>query len=359
MLAVLALCAAACNKSDEPQPAPGPVAQPSIALPSKAAVPAVESDELRGSVGMKLPQATTAPPPEDVGSAIRCTLEPPIEPVARDIHASRDLAVDADGAVYLVDGERGVRRYVPAGGEGCVLRADAAFGTAGLWPLPEVKPIGQKLDGPVYMRSGGPKYSLARAGDGSIYAYDFLGGAYRVRGKAKPERCGDVPGISGLAFVGKRMLAARGREVIVLEVKGKTCKPGKTFTAALSPNALAGDGDGDTLLLGGRDDEYRVARVGSDGKPLWTAGADDSFAPSGMCSITAVARCGEAICVADGNCQKLLRFDPTTGAHLATTRYHDLFGPRVDQLHAITATYASLSLKAGDETVQPAIFRLP
>lgn len=358
VLMALALCAAGCNKSGEAESEPAPAAQPSIALPTRAEVPAVDTDELRGSIGMKLPQATTTAPPEPTGSATRCTVEPPIEPGECDIHASRDVAIDAEGALYVVDAERGVRRYLPAAGDGCVLRADATFGDNGLWPLPEVKPLGQKLDGPVYMRSGGPKFSLATANDGSIYAYDFLGGAHRVRGNARPERCDGIPGISGLAFAGKRMLAARGREVVALEAKGKTCKPGKVFSAALQALAIAGDGDG--LILGGRGDgEHRVARVGRDGKPLWTAGADDSFADDGMCSITSVTRCGDVVCVADGNCQKILRFDASTGAHLGTAKYRDLFGPKVGQLHALSGAYASVSLKAGDTTCQPAIFRLP
>ncbi|HUH01678.1 MAG TPA: hypothetical protein VML75_06760, partial [Kofleriaceae bacterium] len=261
----LALCAAGCTKSGEAEPEPAPAAQPGIALPSRAVVPTMDSDELRGAVGMKLPQATTAAPPEPAGSAMRCTLEPAIEPGTCDIHVSRDLAVDGDGALYVVDGERGVRRYVPAAGEGCVLRADPTFGDSGLWPLPEVKPLGQSLDGPVYMRSGGPKFALARAGDGSIYAYDFLGGAHRVRGKARPERCEGVPGISGLAFVDTRMLAARGREVVALEAKGKSCKAGKVFSTALQPLAIAGDGE--HLIVGGRGDgEHRVARLGPGGK---------------------------------------------------------------------------------------------
>ncbi|HUH04228.1 MAG TPA: hypothetical protein VML75_19655, partial [Kofleriaceae bacterium] len=85
----------------------------------------------------------------------------------------------------------------------------------------------------------------------------------------------------------------------------------------------------------------------------------DSFAADGMCSITAVTRCADAVCVADGNCQKLVRFDATTGAHLGTAKYRDLFGPTLSQLHALTGAYASVSLKAGDATCQPAIFQLP
>jgi hypothetical protein len=354
---MLAVCAAlwGCKKGEEPASDPAP-AQPSIALPTRAEVPAAESPELRGSAGMKLPHATVAPA-DTSGSATRCTIEPALGESACDIHVARDVAV-ADGAVYFVDGERGVRRYVLADGEGCVLRADTAFGKDGLWPLPEVVDKGQKLDGPVYMRSGGPKFALARAGDGSIYAYDFLGGAHRVFGKTKPAACVGVLGLSALAFVGKQLVAVRGREVLKLEARGKTCKAGVVFGAGIDPMAIDGDGDGG-LIVGGRGDgEHRVARMDKDGKTAWTAGNDDAFAEDGMCSITAVTRCGDAVCVADGNCKKLVRFDAATGAHVGTWKYQELFGPKVYQGKGFAGGFASIVLEDGGACT-PAVFRLP
>src|SRR5438309_132592 len=80
-------------------------------------------------------------------------------------------------------------RYTRAAGDDC--RFDPAGEPIAL-PAANKRP--QRIDkGPVYMRSGGPAWHLVRAGD-AIYAYDFLGGLFRVD-RGKPEAaCTDVFG---------------------------------------------------------------------------------------------------------------------------------------------------------------------
>ena len=80
----------------------------------------------------------------------------------------------------------------------------------------------QAIDkGPVYMRSGGPAWHLLSSAD-AIYAYDYLGGMFRIdRGKSEPT-CTEVFGYDSAVAIGGKLLVAR--QGIERLAPGKPCK---------------------------------------------------------------------------------------------------------------------------------------
>jgi hypothetical protein len=121
-----------------------------------------------------------------------------------------NLVLDADNRVYVVTGHA-VRRLRRANAENCRYDPEGAP-----VELPERIERSQRLDGPLALRTGGVQWQLT-GGAHAVYAYDFLGGVYRVdRGKGE-KVCTDVFGFSSLAELGGRLLVQRtGVEQLVL-----------------------------------------------------------------------------------------------------------------------------------------------
>jgi len=370
-LALVALLfgAAACGKSDEQtEPSAGVgSSDESAGVPESAGgSPEIDlakpDDTAGGEVGLKLPQKAVETPAEQTLGQ-RCALDVAL-PEGKCIDLTLgDIAAGPDGAVYLMEHEAGVRRLVAQAGDGCTLASDDAFGDGGKLPLPKPPPVGQKLDGKVYMRSGGAKFAFAAGPGGSVYIYDYLDGLHRIAGKSGPASCIGVPGLSAVAFSGSKPLAARGSELVPLAARGKTCTAGKPLASPLHMiTALWGDGR--TLYAGGtsKDGKKRLVRV--DGKKsTWTAGADDAFADGGLCWVNQITGCGDDLCVVDGNCNKVSRFAKKDGAYVGQWKNDALFGMNAYKVQGFAAgaggvLWASVALRRKDGSCEGAIYRI-
>lgn len=368
-LVALLFIAAACGKSDESsEPSAGASSSDeSAGVPETAGgSPELElakpDDTAGGEVGLKLPQkAVDTPAEKTLGQ--RCALDVAL-PAGKCIDLTLgDIAAGPDGAVYLMEHEAGVRRLVVQQGDGCTLAADDSFGEGGQLPLPKPPPVGQKLDGKIYMRSGGAKFAFAAGPGGSIYIYDYLDGVHRIAGKAGPAACIGVLGLNAVAFTGKKPLAARGGDLVPLIARGKSCTAGKPKASPLNMiTALLGDGR--TLYVGGtsKDGKKRLVRV--DGKKsTWTAGADDAFADGGLCWVNQITDCGDDLCVVDGNCNKVSRFAKKDGAFAGEWKNDALFGMSANKVQGLASgpdgvLWASVSMRRKDGSCEGAIYRI-
>ncbi|MBA3397778.1 MAG: hypothetical protein H0T89_34460, partial [Deltaproteobacteria bacterium] len=202
-----------------------------------------------------------------------------------------------------------------------VLRFRATPGECTLEPagepiaLPPETPRPQRIDGgPLYMRSGGPAWELHATGD-ALYAFDFLGGLYRIaRGKPEPA-CTSEFGFRSFAQVGKRWLATRkGIEELELGRAGKC----KARSARLDDKARGTiHAIGGALYLASHDKLHRYA-----GKTATALGAGTR-----MCALTAMTACGDGACALDHNCPQLIQL-AADGAVIRTIEASKLFDVR-------------------------------
>lgn len=345
VLAVLAAPGAgACKKSDRPasrDEAPSPPPTPAR-TPTDAGV-AGEPDARANRITISVE------PPRAPGTALarRCALGG--DPLISDcIGGGEGLALGADGTLYVV-ADREVRRYTRAEGEGC------AFAPAGEpIALPPDNPRPQKVGGgPMFMRSGGAAWHVVRAG-AAVYAYDFLGGLYRIdRGTATPA-CVDVFGYRNVAVRGKQLLVNRkGIERLSL---------GKAGACTASSAGIDDKVHGELYVI---RDQLFVARSGKlaryDGTAPVALGEGTR-----ICSVTSVTACGDGACVLDNNCMQLIQLE-AGGAVLRTIDDDQLFGARPWSLQeAITLDDGGVLVHArhrdrvgGKETCEAAIYELP
>lgn len=221
------------------------------------------------------------------GLAKRCAVAG--DPLTADcVGGGEGLVVDKAGTLYLVAGDH-VQRYHRAEGADCRLEP-----TGDPIQLPPENTRPQKLDGPVYLRSGGPAWHLARLGD-AIYALDFLGGLFRID-RGKPEAaCVDVFGYESIAQLGSRVVIARnGIEQLAL---GAHCK---AHSAHIDDKAR-----GDVYAIGGKL-FTAIAGTGEvtrhDGATKTKLGGDTR-----ICSATGLTACGDGVCIVDNNCMQIIQ----------------------------------------------------
>lgn len=357
------LIAVGCSEEKKEQPAPAPAAdnpakgEPGIALPGGEA-----PTEPGGEIGVKLPQKTVADP-ADQTLATRCAFDVGPKPTGCGDRTLGSIALGPDGALYLVEHGVGVRRYNAARSGSCSLTLDRSFGDDGVMPFPKVEPLKQKLDGKVYMRSGGPSFELTTTG-GSVYMFDYLDGIHRIAGSKGLESCVGIGGVKAFALRGGAPIILQSTDLVRLDT-GKTCKAGKPIKSPLRANGMLVDGSDIYLAGTAGSNEHRVARVDRKGKVVFTAGNEDAFADDGMCYAGQLADCGDAICAVDGNCKKVVRFAKKDGAHVGTWKMQALFGDAVYHVAGLApaadgSLWAAVSLRdPSSDQCEPAIFLLP
>lgn len=318
-------------------------------------------DAPRAGIAEAPPVADASAPDADSAHRITITVEKPRTPgtgfakrcaIAGDpltsdcVGGGAGLVADKTGTLYLVTGDH-VQRYRRAAGADCRLEPAGAP-----IPLPPDNPRPQKLDGPVYFRSGGPAWHLARLGD-AIYVHDFLGGLFRIdRGKPEPA-CTSVFGYNSVAQLGSRVLVHRhGIEQLAL---GAHC----TARSAKLDDKTRGE----VHVVGGKlyttiAGSGEVARYDGTAKTVLGDGTR-------ICSATGLTACGDGVCIVDNNCMQLVQVAPD-----GTTRVlddHALFDQRPWTLgDAVTLSDGRVLLLARHrdhtsekETCEGAVYELP
>ena len=290
---ILLVAIAACSAKHPPRDDAAPVA---------VMVPANTEPE-PGSGAGRITFSPSHKPAKTAALGKHCTITG--EPlVASCVGGPEGLALDAAGTLWVVSGAQ-VRRFARAEGADC--RDEPAGEPVALPPVPT---RAQAIDkGPVYMRSGGAAWHLLSSAD-AIYAYDYLGGMFRIDcGKAEPT-CTEAFGYdSAVAMGGKLLVSRQGIERLA---PGKPCKASSAKIDDKAQGALHVLGG--KLHVATRDNllvRYDGAPVASEAKP---------------CSIGAVTACGDGTCIVDGNCRKLLQLGPD-GAVARTIDHDKLFDP--------------------------------
>jgi hypothetical protein len=279
------------------------------------------------------------------GFAKRCAIAG--DPLTSDcVGEGEGLVVDKAGTLYLVAGDH-VQRYRRAAGPECRLEP-----TGAPIALPPDNPRPQKLDGPVYFRSGGPAWHLARLA-GGVYVHDFLGGLFRIdRGKPEPA-CTSVFGYNSVAQLGGRVLAARhGLEQLTL---GAHCT---ARSAKIDDKAR-----GEVHVIGGK----LYTTVGGSGAVTRYDGTTKTVLGEGtrICSATGLTACGDGVCIVDSNCMQIVQVAADGAARVLDD--HVLFDQRPWHLgDAVTLTDGRVLLLARHrdhtsekETCEAAVYELP
>lgn len=318
--------------------------------PGSASTPAADAAESAspsdaGDSGNHITFSVAKPRTPGTGFAKRCAIAG--DPLTSDcVGGGEGLVTDKAGTLYLVAGDH-VQRYHRADGPEC--RLEPAGDPIA---MPPDNPRPQNLDGPVYFRSGGPAWHLARLGD-AIYVHDFLGGLFRIdRGKPEPA-CTTVFGYNSVAQLGARILAGRnGIEQLAL---GAHCT---ARSAKIDDKA-----HGEVHVVGGK----LYAIVGGTGEVTRYDGSAKTVLGAGtrICSATGLTACGDGVCIVDNNCMQIIQVAADGAARVLDD--HALFDQRPWHLgDAETLTDGRVLLLARHrdhtsekETCETAVYELP
>jgi hypothetical protein len=302
MASVVAIAAAiaGCSKKKDAEPASGTAAPAPAAAPAKAEAPKpAPAPAPAGKVEVALPAAVKLQPPAKVQLGARTVTSEPCKldkraPDMKDKDFSdgiRDLAVGPDGALYVVDDQHKIRKYVVQSASPCELALDTTWGQNGLLAVGDLK-------------TAAGIESVAFDAKGNLYASGDSLHRLGRDGKDTPI-CGDQSGrlvidpSTGASYVGWHE---------TLTMTGDTCA-----TAPLPAlDGLAKDASVQVvdatagLLFVSTEvgDVHKVGVYGQDGKKTGLWGEKDG--DQELCTVETAAPCSGGFCVVDGNCRKLV-----------------------------------------------------
>jgi hypothetical protein len=279
--ALVCLAVVGCSK-DQPAAPPPPPPQPADAAAVVAPAPADADDSNKITITI----AKDRPAP-DKALARRCALGG--DPLVGDcIGGGRGVAFDRAGTLHVIAGDE-LHRYRRVDGDACTFEP-----TSPPLALPEVPERKQPIDGPMFMRSGGPAWQVVVAGD-AIYVFDFLAGLYQLEKDRLVAACVDVFGYDSVAKLGKRLLVSRsGIQELATGKKCKAKSAGIDDKAREDLHAI-----GDKLYAVGVGDLFRYD--GTTKVPLAEG--------SRLCGLTGLAPCGDGVCAIDNNCMQIIQLD--------------------------------------------------
>lgn len=264
----------ACSKD-----APAPPPPPPVTVDAAVVAPPTDAAESANKITITVAK----PKAPGSGFAKRCAIAG--APLATTCTGgSKGIAIDKAGLVYVAN-EKHLHRYKLV--EACRLEP-----VGEPIELPPDNPRPQRIDGPVYMRSGGAAWQPLAA-KGAVYVHDFLGGLFRVERDAVTPACTELFGFRSIVHVRGKFLGKRnGVEELALGKRGKC-----------------------TAKLHGKE-KHRFELFAARDK-LYT-GFSELFGESGridlgktrLCALTAMTACGDGACLLDHNCPKLVQLGP-------------------------------------------------
>jgi len=225
-----------------------------------------------------------------------------------------DLAAGNDGAVYVLDKDQKVRRYVLQPGEGCALALDSSFGKDGILTLPEPPHELQVLDDGtlvVFMSDATHLYKNNRLDTVACYAN-------MLSEDGKTGYTLDRLTITRGAFTDDCKQAA-------WNYKGWKIDPDDGPAIRLG---VIRERNGEIALGGTASDGFAGITVHSpDGKVKLKFGSKNRKGPreeETICSVHEIRWCGPGICALDTTCRRLSVWDAKKGTFIDSVKLKDL-----------------------------------
>jgi hypothetical protein len=253
--------------------------------------------------------------------------------------ALRDAALGPDGALYVLDHEVKVRKYVNQKPDGCELALDKTFGKDGI------------LDIGFNKESFADKISVDKAG--AVYVGDK-----KIVGGKVEAFCSDV-----VAGPDSATLLSRSKPVTDAKCEGKEIE-WKGWDKDSSPDVLTVLSD--TVIVKGsvKAGDKSVTKVGiqsPDGAQKTSVGKADG--DEDICYAHGAAMCGGNLCVVDGNCKALRVWKPD-GSFVGKLDLYDVTGlsimPRIVRVGSKGEVFVigSADGKDGDKEDHGVVVRL-
>jgi hypothetical protein len=286
MCSIAAALAACGSKKDATAPAKtdAPAAPAPAPAPAKPAAPVKVAVALPGTVAMAAPAVV-----QFAGKSVTsepCKLDKRA-PDMKDENGSqviRDIAIGPDGALYVLDDQHRVRKYLVQSASPCELALDTTWGQKGLATVGDAK----DADGVL---------GLAIDAKGTVYTSGS--GIYRVGADGKATLlCGDHPG--DLRIDAATDTAYFNQKKILLD--GSCTTSDVPAFESLMPHNLTAGGNGELFVNHDVKNVEKIA-VFKDGKQLGELGPSDG--DQADCGADSVTSCAAGACVIDFHCERL------------------------------------------------------
>ncbi|MBK9259675.1 MAG: hypothetical protein IPM54_07515 [Polyangiaceae bacterium] len=256
-------------------------------------------------------------------SAEACLLDTTVSEMKHEwfSDAIRGLVAAPDGALYVFDHEKKVRRYVPEAGEICKLAIDAAFGEKGILQFPT------ELDRITMLDDG----TLVGLGRGKIHKY--------LGGKFESIDCN----VDDLFPDGKLGFDHFADEIRKIDVAAECKETDWKYKGWVAPKPEKGKNpekyNVQSVRPWGKDYLVHMTIWGShylgihspDGKLKVKLGRDrdrEKNVKDGedICWAASTEKCAAGLCLLDSNCRRLSAWDPNKGTMIDTVELSDLLG---------------------------------
>lgn len=256
-------------------------------------------------------------------SAEACLLDTSVSAMKDEwfANALRHMAAAPDGALYVYDQDKKVRRYVPEPGDTCKLAIDASFGEKGILTFPE------DLEQMIVLADG----TLVVLGWQKIYKY--------IGGKIETIDCR----IKDLFPDGKTAFSHFSDEVKRVDIAAECKETEWKYKGWVAPKPEAGKDpqtysvqsirpwDKDLLIHMSISGSHYLGIHSTDGKLKMKMGKDrekDKNVKDGedICYAADMGKCAPGLCVLDSNCRRLSAWDPKKGEMIDSVELSDLLG---------------------------------
>jgi hypothetical protein len=264
--------------------------------------------------------------------------------------AVTSIAFDRRGALFLVDGESHVRRYLRTRGDDCRFEPDASFGVGGALTLP----------------TSVTQVSVDRSG---AAVASGIGGSYVIDDGAVAQRCNAAPHgyVTMSARAGRGLGIFPGSPVRSVAYEDGACEVTPWTYEPPFRSVMAVAFDRRDVIVGGsvaNNGGNQLAVYDDRGRERARFGSARPTAEDGFCWIHGVTACDAGYCVVDTNCDRVALWS-RRGEHLGNARASTLLGVRRPWLAAIVAGRRELFVAASqvrepvaERVAEGMIFRL-
>ncbi len=219
-----------------------------------------------------------------------CKMNGPIMKDESFVSGIGQIALDESGAIYVVDNEHKLRKYVANGAKSCELSLDTTFGDKGI----------------LTVAKDDVKLAKVVADDrGDLYFTEWNLNATKTtklsQGKVVGVVCDQVGELHVDASGKSGTLNKMKVDVVAGECRGPTIKL-FGLDSKLQVNDILPFGDG-FAVIGSQVSATKIGLTSADGKVKALIGEAD--ADKQICSLNSIVPCSQGVCVVDSNCRSL------------------------------------------------------